>query len=35
MKRRLVIIGAAGHGKVVADAALKMEKYSDERRCAV
>lgn len=29
MKRRLVIIGAAGHGKVVADAALKMDKYSD------
>lgn len=29
MKNRLVIIGAGGHGKVVADAAMKMEKYSE------
>ena len=27
MKNRLIIIGASGHGKVVADIAVKMNKW--------
>lgn len=29
MKKRLLIIGASGHGKVIADIALKMKKWND------
>lgn len=29
MNKKLVIIGASGHGKVVADIALKLKKYDD------
>lgn len=29
MKKKLLIIGASGHGKVVADIALKMDKWSE------
>lgn len=29
MKKKLIIIGASGHGKVVADIALKVQKYDE------
>ena len=29
MKKKLLIIGASGHGKVVADIALKMNKWKN------
>jgi hypothetical protein len=32
MKDKLIIIGASGHGKVVADIAIKMNKWQSRRR---